>query len=420
MIKKIINSGFFYIFFAEIANKIIIFLSGIVLVRIIPKSEYGSYAYSQNIYNFFMIMSGMGMTSGLLQICCEREKKYAWSYYKKGSKYALIFNLFLSFLIGSTSFFIALPIKNTIVYLRLFALIPVVSIGVELIQIYNRYTLQNQKYSYLSIINTFFVFFLGVLGALKFQVTGLIVFQGIGYILTIIYAAIIQRFPIKDIIGKVEDKLQDWGVLLKISFVSMLNNSASIILYNLDIFVLGYAMSKESVVASYKVATYIPNALSFIPTALIIYVYPYFARNSDNVKWVLKHYIKLVVGFSLFNLLIVVTLLLMAPYIVCVFFGEQYLDSLSVFKILTVSYFFNASFRNTTGNILASQRRYKTNLFIGIFAGVINVLGDFIFIPLLGSEGAAITTLSVTIVASVTMVISLMYILKKKSIDEID
>lgn len=415
MLKKIFKSGFLHIFASEVINKILIFLSGIVLVRIIPKEEYGSYAYAQNIYNFFMIASGLGLTSGLLQICCERDEENAWEYYKKGYRYAELFNLLLGILIFLISYVITFPLENANKYFRLFSLLPIMYISVELIQIYNRYTMQNQKYSYLSILNTGLVFGLGVIGALLYKVEGLIIFQCLGYILTDVFAVKIQKFPLGKLIKKCKNFLSDWNILIKLSLVSMLNNSASVILYNLDVFVLGIVMTEETVVASYKVATYIPNALSFIPTALVVYIYPYFAQNSENTGWVKKNYIRLVKWFALFNFLLVMLLFVAAPWIIRLVFGNQYIDSLNVFRILIISYFFNATFRNTTGNILASQRKYKTNLIIGILSGVINVLGDFILIPQYGGEGAAITTLMVTISASFFMVVSFFYYLHKKA-----
>lgn len=414
MLKKIIRSGFIHIFTSEVLNKIIIFFSGIILVRVIPKNEYGSYAYAQNIYNFFMIATGMGLSSGMLQICCEKEKKEGWEYFKKGSRYAVLFNLILQLIIFISASTILLPLKSANLYLKFLSLLPVACICVDLIQIYNRYTIQNQKYAGLSIANTIFVFGMGVLGALFFKVIGLIVFQCIGYILTVFFATKFQKFPLKDLAGKTSNYLIDWGIMVKISLVSILNNSASVILYNLDIFILGLVMTEESIVASYKIATYIPNALSFIPTALIIYIYPYFAQNSQNIKWVDKNYNRLIKWFALFNAGIVGVLIIFAPFIIEIFFGAQYLDAIKTFRILTVSYFFNATFRNTTGNILASQRRYKTNLFIGILSGALNAIGDFILVNMYGGEGAALTTLLVTLFSSVTMVICFKYYVHKK------
>lgn len=413
MLKKIFKSGFVHIFVSEVINKVLIFLSGIVLVRIISKTAYGSFAYAQNIYNFFMIVSGLGLSSGILQICCERSQEEAWEYYKRGSRWAIGFNFILSILIFSVSYFIDFPLRGANIYFRFFSLLPVVYISVDLIQIYNRYTLQNRKYSYLSVFSTGVVFGLGIIGAIILGVKGFILFQGLGYIITDIWASKIQNFPIGKLLKKVNTNLRDWNALIKISLISMLNNSASIILYNLDIFILGIVMTEETVVASYKVATYIPNALSFIPTALIIYVYPYFAQHSKDLQWVKTNYIRLIKWFALFNFLIVTFLIVFAPWIIKIVFGEQYLDSINIFRILTLSYFFNATFRNTTGNILASQRRYKTNLVIGIMTGIINALGDFILIPKYQGEGAAIATLLVTVSASIFMVSSLFYYLRK-------
>ena len=72
LIKKIAsklgNTGFFHVFGSTAINKIIGFASGIVLVRLISKSEYGVYSYAYNLLTFFMIACGFGAVSGILQM----------------------------------------------------------------------------------------------------------------------------------------------------------------------------------------------------------------------------------------------------------------------------------------------------------------------------------------------------------------
>ena len=105
------------------------------------------------------------------------------------------------------------------------------------------------------------------------------------------------------------------------------------------------------------------------------------------------------------NAAISLMLVLCAPLIIRILFGEQYLDALPAFRILSVSYFFSATFRKTTGNLLVTQRKLHVNFWIGIMEGIINIIGNWILIHLLGAIGAAVTTLIICIVSSGVSVI---------------
>ena len=77
--ETLIRTGFFHIFGSSVMNKIIAFLSSIVLVRILSKEEYGVFTYAWNIYSIILLFSGMGLDSGMLQLASEKsgDESYA-------------------------------------------------------------------------------------------------------------------------------------------------------------------------------------------------------------------------------------------------------------------------------------------------------------------------------------------------------
>ena len=70
--KKFKTTGFFSIVGAGTLNKIISFVTGIILVRILSKADYGAYSYALNIINFFVLLNGLGTSSCIVQLCVER------------------------------------------------------------------------------------------------------------------------------------------------------------------------------------------------------------------------------------------------------------------------------------------------------------------------------------------------------------
>ena len=73
-IKKIISHGFSYIFISSVLNKIINFLCNSIIVHLLSKADYGTYVYAYNIVGFALLMAGLGIPSGLLQILSEEFK----------------------------------------------------------------------------------------------------------------------------------------------------------------------------------------------------------------------------------------------------------------------------------------------------------------------------------------------------------
>ena len=172
-------------------------------------------------------------------------------------------------------------------------------------------------------------------------------------------------------------------------------------MYYLDIFVLGIVVANENVIAAYKVATTIPTALEFIPASVVTYVYPYFSRNKDNKQWLLLNYKRLVLSLGGVNLLITVALYILAPFLINLLFGRPYIDAVSPFRILVVSYFFAGTFRTISGNLLVTQRKLKFNTFVAVFSSAMNTVMNVFFINKWQSNGAAAATLTTAIMTGI-------------------
>ena len=167
-----------------------------------------------------------------------------------------------------------------------------------------------------------------------------------------------------------------------------------------DIFIIGIYVTDERLIASYKVATVIPTAITFIPSAIITYVYPYFAMNRKNMEWTKTNYKILLKWVAILNVVITLGLIIIAKPLIITIYGKNYLDSLQCFRILVFSYFFSGTFRIISGNLLVTQRRVGINLFISIISGVLNIVFNIILIPKLGNLGAALTTTLIVLISS--------------------
>lgn len=412
------QTGFFHIFGSSVINKIIAFMSSAILVRVLTKDEYGTFTYAWNIFSFILLLNGFGINYGILQVCSENilDSNLNYQILKWGKKYGIIIDIILAIIILLVALLIPLPIEHSNYILGLLSFMPILILLFEVQSSYlraNKYTIEFSK---ISMLNTFYVFIFSVIGSLIFREIGLVLGRYLAYFITIIYGL---KFINKDNNSNIDLNV-DFKIkkeMKKISFISMINSGLSQVLYLLDVFIIGLVVSDQSIIASYKVATMIPSALSFIPISLVTYIYPYFAQHYRDRKWCLKKYKNITFWFGLFNLAFSLVLFIFAPIIIKLLYGIQYSDAVLPFRILTISYFFSGTFRVIAGNILVTQKKLKFNMFVAVFSGIINVLADYYFIKLWGSNGAALASLIVVILTSILNVLYLVIVLKKKVID---
>ena len=418
-IKKLFNTGFFHIFGSSVINKIIAFLSSVVLVRILTKAEYGVFTYAWNIYSIILILNGMGIESGVLQISSEHsgDIEYANRASNYGIRFGVKFDLLLFAVILGIGLLAPLKIERSREILCLLCLLPMAQLLFQMTISYLRAQKRNQEYARLTVINTAMVFLVSAGCAFLFREKGLVAGYYVAY--TVSFAIGMLAYQVKLFNRSPKLTGSDRSALLKIAAITMCNNGLSQLMYLLDVFVLGIVDPQETLLASYKVATMIPSALGFIPLALITYLYPYFAEHQNDGNWCLSKYKQILLGLGAFNLTLSAILFVGAPLIIRILFGEQYLDAVPVFRILSVNYFFSGTFRILSGNLLVTQRKLKFNLFVAIVSSFTNIIADYLFIQWWGSVGAALATVLVVFVSSVLSTTYLVhtFISKRKSVD---
>lgn len=159
-----------------------------------------------------------------------------------------------------------------------------------------------------------------------------------------------------------------------------------------DTLMLGY-FSNEKAVGFYNIArpmsVFISIGLSislFIYTPLTAGLYAQ-KKLKENViifttitKWI-----------CFFTLPIAILFFFYGSEIISIFFGEKYLPAVNALKILVVVYFIH-NIMGPNGATLTAYGKTKYLLFTGIISSLLNVVLNFLIIPLYGIVGAAIAT----------------------------
>ena len=153
-IQRLMKSGFGHLFGSSVLSKVLGFMSSIILVRLIPKTEYGIYANADNILGMFCIFEGFGMVSTFLQYGSTtqgKKKEAIWSFC---FHFSLFFQILLSIVIVFISVTVDFSIPGTGVLLGAMSLLPIFRNIRDLQQVYLRTELRNKEYARSNIITT--------------------------------------------------------------------------------------------------------------------------------------------------------------------------------------------------------------------------------------------------------------------------
>lgn len=416
-IEKLNKTGFFSIFIATVFSKVITLLGGVVLVRILSKSDYGTYAYIHNCYSMLFLLNDFGISSAALQFLTENsgnEKKQG-ILLKYAIKSSLIATLTMGIIFLLSPFFYPYTMDEAKVITPMLFLVPVITTISGLLSIVLRANFENKKYSKLQIFTTAITYVVLIIFSMIWGLKGAILSQYVYAIIILIYSGYLAYDYIKKLKNKDEEKLdkEEKKGFLKYAFASQLNNTIGSLMLIIDTFLIGLMIADSEVIATYNVGSKLPYALTFLSSCIAIYITPHFVKHNKDKKWLNKNFNSLIkysiIGFSIFCLL----LILGSKLIFSILFGEEYFDAIPIYIVLTIGLFFTSAIKVPCANVLAALRKIRVNIITNIACVIVNFLSNILFIKLFGPIGAAITTTATNIVVSSVYIIYINKYLKK-------
>ena len=419
-VKKSIEQGILWIFGSSIISQICGFISSIVVIRHLAKVDYGFYVDASNIYGYVAVFAGMGLTSAILQYCSEvrpeEEKNMVYKYsLQKGS----MFNIILIISILALAFLkMNMNQEQAAFYLALMCLVPFFSYFNSYIQVILRVKRKNKHFACVNIIYSIFVVFGNICFTLKWGVTGLIFSI---YLSTIVSTMVGLFFLYNDgfltNLMKVNSKLPkaERTGINNYSLLCSITNFSSNILVLLDITCINIIINDAAVLADYKVGSILPSACMFVPTCLITFFYPDIVEKfSRSINEFIPFIKKIVFTFCSMSIVVSLLLFILAPFLIGFIYGEKYLTSVGIMRILCINFMISAGINKLMGNLIAAFKQVHVNLIFSVIAGITNIVLDVILITMIGSEGAAIATLIITCLLSVMECMYVLCFLRKQ------
>jgi O-antigen/teichoic acid export membrane protein len=186
--------------------------------------------------------------------------------------------------------------------------------------------------------------------------------------------------------------------LFSASWPLMLSGAAVTVYMKIDQ-VMIKAMLSTADVGLYGIAVRISETVYFIPGVVAGSLFPAIiaARGSESYQKKLQNLYDLLVWMAV---LIAIPTTILAPYIVIVLFGEAYAASAEVLMLHIWAAIF-VFFGLARGKWIVNEGLQRYVLFFTIAGAVINVLLNYLLIPLQGISGAAMATLFGVAVAAV-------------------
>ncbi len=418
-LRYIIEDGLLYILTNGFFTQIIGFLSSTLIIRFFPELEYGNYVNANNLYSYFTVFIGMGFAAVVLQFCSENRKPEEKNdIYCFTLKEGTIFNVILLILIVMLSVLKGKESVKVGTYLLMMACLPLFSYFAGYFQVILRIKNLNKEYSFTGMANAVVVFVINVIFSRIIGVESLIISQYAGNIISMIISIYYLRktgnynisFATARRLSRGNKKeLERYALLIAIT------NFTSNILILIDITCLGMILSEPQILAGYKVASVIPNAMLFITSSVIVYYYPKLIRlYYEDIEAFSEKLKRIRRALVLINGTIAVGMFLFAPFIITLFFGEQYRKSIGIFRLLCFNYFVYASYRKLYGNVIALIKKVKVNFINTALAGILNIILNIFFINQYGAMGAAMATVCVSIFTTAFSFIYFHLFLKKK------
>lgn len=382
------KSGFIEIIISNTIVKVLVFASSIFLPRFLSVRDFGIYTYTENIFNYFLIINGIGISNSILKFCSTNESKENhktyWCYILKvGILFDII--LFMIMLIFSLIYQFKFNMSNKIFMSML--CIPVFSFIFECVQLYLRSTFENAKYATLTFLYTFIFLILEIFLAIYLSIKGVILAKYISILLALILGIYFlyktNYFTLKKNTLNIQKKIQ----ILKYGFTMLIGNFASMIVTLNDTQILSNYINNPNTVALYKIGTLPLQIMLFFTNSIIIFILPIFVKHSDDPNWIKKNYKKTMIYNFLVCIFIHVCFFIFAKYFIMIFYGNEYYNSLPyIYRFLCVS-FVLSTLRNIPGNLLSILGYEKYNLIVNIFTVILHIALQYIFMINLNIEG---------------------------------
>jgi O-antigen/teichoic acid export membrane protein len=359
------------------------------LARYFGPEKYGAISYIFAFVGIFSFIANFGIGEILIRelvTCPEKKNKLLGT-----SSLLLAIGGFLAFLISSITGIITEPETLTKILIVFYSTIFIWS-PINVISAYFQATVQAKKNAYVQIWGTvlvsIFKIFIILCGKgiiwIVFAFTLDYVIGGILYILSYI---------------KSDLKIRDWEFDIKIahtffssSFFLILSGATGYLLLKIDQVMLKFYLEKEAV-GIYAAGVKLSEIWYVVPGIIASSIFPAIINAKKiNTVFYVERLKKLYFFLILAAVGIAIPITFLAPYVVTILYGTEYVQSIAVLQIYIwsgIGLFLSVGINKQ----LITENHLKTIFLYSSCSAVLNIVLNMVLIPKIGINGSAVATL---------------------------
>ncbi|OGY22867.1 MAG: hypothetical protein A2172_02915 [Candidatus Woykebacteria bacterium RBG_13_40_15] len=416
--RTAVNTGL--VFSGNILAAIVTFFTIAVISRTLGPASFGIFSLATALATLIAGFTDFGLGSSLVRffnLNLERDSHKAKIFVNLIFKLELIIGLLIlivgMLLVGPLSHLLSPSNPGQLVFPLRLAIIGGfgLSIGAFIPAAFQTYEQFTRLSLFPIVINTFrFLSILGLILIAKFTLINALWVYALVPLLGFFIGLLLVK---KDYLYNKSTAAEQRSVFSEVFHFSkwiMLSFFATSLAGRLDILMLSHFRQSSEVgiySAAFQLSTIFPLFISAITSVL----YPK-ASKIERTKEKFFSYIKKTFSLSVAFVVLLLPLIILAPYVISIVFGAKYSQAVPSFAILTISYMI-ATIANPISLVIFSLHK---NAYITLtnYIQLALVFGlNLLLIPRMGSVGAALTFLISTIFGSLAVIIYSIYISNK-------
>lgn len=392
-LKRLFDTGAIHITLGTFATKFVAFFGSIFVVRLLTKEEYGLVSYVENIYSYALIFAGLGLCNAILRYVIIAEDSKKKSYFNFVIKNSILRDVIITALIIVINFWVKYPDS----FSDAKKWVPVIALLLPLQDLVNndlftlRALFKNKAFAYLSFAVSVSLILGRMMGAYLFQVGGVlwsrVIINGIFAVCMYVYVS--RLFPAvrSESISSLDKRTANTYALQY-----MITNGLWAIFMLNDTFILGAFCNDPSILADYKVAYVLPGNVSIFASAIGMYVGPYFTKNENDYSWIRRNYKKVLLGSATIVGVVTLILYVFAKPIIILMYGNNYVNTVGLMRILLLAAFLNSGIRYVSANLLSAMGQVKYNMVISAGGMALQISLDIILVQKMQAVGVAVSS----------------------------
>ncbi|GIW65055.1 MAG: polysaccharide biosynthesis protein [Candidatus Parcubacteria bacterium] len=406
--RQTIIKNAFWLYLSEVISKGLRLIIFLLVARNLGPTKFGIFEYLYSFIGVFFLVADFGISNILIREYQQREDKRKYL----NNAFSLKLALSLGFALISIIFF---PLSKKSDNFLLYFLIVLFYFLSHLESFFESYFLAIQKTEkrfIFNLTNSILIFLIIIFGLKIYQNVLIVVIAYLsGMFFGLVLAYLIFLLETKQKLS-LDFSLTKYYLTngLALSLFGILGY----VFFGMDKIFLAHFRTLDEV-AYYSTASRIIGALMFLPSLFGASFYPYLAQKAieqNSKSRIFKKFYKLIflsliAGFSLS-----IIIYFSSYWLILFLFGEKYLPAVDVlrFFIWILVFLFPVSLLDL---ILISYHKQWLDFVITLIPAMLNLILNFIFVPLMGMIGAALASILSQILNFVLSFVVSVYVLKK-------